>query len=176
MINARIVDVVPLEDQIELKKCQIEIALEDSCKLIVQFGDLKCWMEEDTTDLELKLVTKCKSCQELNKMEKIFKTDEDYVFFLKKYNRIKDSKCDNEWITASKADLITTVSSLISCVGCRTSLERFHRSQANKLIKKAKSFSNVIYPFLIKPNDSISLCSNVLDDPFKLFSIFSLKK
>ncbi|RNA20840.1 gametogenetin-binding 2-like [Brachionus plicatilis] len=176
MINARIIDAVPLDDQIELKKCQMEIALEDNCKLVVQFDDLKCWMNDDEDELDKRLMSKCTSCQELNKMEQTFKTDEDYILFLNKYSRIKSSSSESQWLTASKADLINAVSSLVSCVGCRTSLERFYRSQTNKLVKKSHNFSSVIYPFLIKSNDSISLCSNILDSPFKLFSIFNLKK
>lgn len=176
MINARIIDAVPLDEQVELGKCQVEIAVEENCKLVVQFEDLKCWSEDQESESENKLLAMCKSCQELDKMEKYFKSDQEYANFLNKYNRIKNSSYQGQWLTASKADLLITVSSLVSCVGCRASLERFYRSQANKLVKKSCNFSSVIHPFLINSNESISLCPKLLDHPFKLFSIFNLKK
>ncbi|CAF0911716.1 unnamed protein product [Brachionus calyciflorus] len=182
MINAKIIDAFE-EDQSEpiLDKCQIDLSLDDCPYLIIQFDDLKCWIkDENITDSEPdpKLLNKCKSCQDLNSLEKMFKSNKEYTNFLNKYTKLKQSiSSQDELLTTTKTDLMNTISSLVSCVGCRASLERFYRNQTHKLTRNNSSnnFSNVIYPFLIKSNDTLTLNRCILNDPFKLYSIFNLK-
>ena len=82
--------------------------------------------------------------------------------------------CKLNFIEARHDELIGTISTLIGCIGCRVSVERFYK----QLIKNSEIISKLnetIYPILIDANENLTLNSSLfLVDPFKLYSIFYL--
>ncbi len=78
------------------------------------------------------------------------------------------------FIEAKRDDLMSTISKLIGCIGCRVSVERFYK-QLSKNSEIISKINETIYPILIDSNENLTLNSSLfLVDPFKLYSIFYL--
>ena len=93
-------------------------------------------------------------------------------------------------IVAAQNDLISTLSKLVSCIGCRTSVERFYKqlvaannsrrlnlTQLDKAMRKKSNFGgggSALDPFIIRSNGDLTLKRSVLMDPQLVYNLFYL--
>ena len=130
-----------------------------------------------------------------NELENLNKT-KDYEVFLNKYHRLKpkendaadkpnvnSSSCSGSMslIESKEMDLTNTLSSLISCVGCRTSVERFYKKLIySSQLKQSKFSTSSSYlpldPFIIKQNGNITVKKSLLANPELVYKLFYMNR
>jgi hypothetical protein len=145
-----------------LDKLRLEICHEESknVRLTLQFSDIfnSCAKCERNNQQQQQLQSHKQQQQQLT-------ASPDYELFLSKYNLIMSKSKEtaasaattaaavSAEIETTKSNLLNTISStnLISCVGCRASIERFY----TKLL--ANNFHNCLHPIRIKSNGNLAL-------------------
>ena len=191
-----------VNEYIKLDKLQIELNLENDTRLVIQFDDIllscaACELEREKEKIKaskeyqlyLKKFNRLKESYLSKKLQNQLqesalisqttsRTSKKNKKALKSSSGGKleasTKKPSLNFIEAKRDDLISTIASLIGCIGCRVSVERFY----TQLIKNSDIISKLnetIYPILIDSNENLTLNFKLfLVDPFKLYSIFYL--
>ena len=92
-------------------------------------------------------------------------------------------------LEAKPADLLNTISQVVTCIGCRTSVERFYRQLVQQQVQKCSAEhdptvnvnvmacnTKVLDPIVVNSNGSLTLKQSLADRPASLYSLFYLNK
>jgi hypothetical protein len=126
-----------------------------------------------------------------NSSQQLLKLKKDYEKFFQKYQSISVSSNLNNLVNhpiieAKPDELINTIGQLISCIGCRTSVERFYKqlvakqqnhsvsltlsSSANS--KRTQKLTNfALDPLLINQNGNLTLKKSLMLNPMLIFKL-----
>ena len=119
----------------------------------------------------------------------LLKLKKDYEKFFQKYQSINNlntnispnGSCGGRptvatLIEAKPDELMNTISQLVPCIGCRTSVERFYKQlvakqqiSSNKKLLKCSNFA--LDPFLINQNGNLTLKKSVMSNPMLIFKL-----
>ena len=120
----------------------------------------------------------------------LLKLKKDYEKFFQKYQSINNLNtnispgnggCGGRpavatLIEAKPDELVNTISQLVPCIGCRTSVERFYKQlvakqqiSSNKKLLKSTNFA--LDPFLINQNGNLTLKKSVMLNPMLIFKL-----
>jgi hypothetical protein len=91
-------------------------------------------------------------------------------------------------IVCNLSDIINSLSQLVSCIGCRTSAERFYklltvqqdeianeRQRTNKINSDESHISELsaLYPLVINVNGDLTICESLTKDPLHVYQILN---
>ena len=74
-------------------------------------------------------------------------------------------------IVATQNDLMSTLSKLVSCIGCKTSVEKFYKQL---VVANNSGASSALDPFIILSNGDLTMKRSVLMDPLSVYKLFYL--
>ncbi|KAK3775473.1 hypothetical protein RRG08_027229 [Elysia crispata] len=137
---ARLVSVYESDSECELQRRQIPIEV-DNMKMVVQFSD------------------KCVDCERLCGIRQ-----RDLEQFTNKFNTLTKDEVAVALLVSGK-DIMSLLSHMVPCVGCRKSVERL-------FTQLQKSQHPALEPLVITPRGEMSIQHEYLFDPRSLFSLF----
>ncbi|RUS82414.1 hypothetical protein EGW08_009866 [Elysia chlorotica] len=137
---ARLVSVYDSDSECELQRRQIPIEV-DNMKMVVQFSD------------------KCVDCERLCGIRQ-----RDLEQFTNKFNTLTKDEVAVALLVSGK-DIMSLLSHMVPCVGCRKSVERL-------FTQLQKSQHPALEPLVITPRGEMSIQHEYLFDPRSLFSLF----
>jgi hypothetical protein len=90
-------------------------------------------------------------------------------------------------IVATQNDLMNTLSKLVSCIGCRASVERFYKQlvaanngrrvnllNLDKNMQRKNQFGSALDPFIIRSNGNLTIKRSAMMDPQLVYKLFYL--
>ena len=162
------------------KKCSSKNSLVDKCKA----DEKNNYEDEDEEELEEEAA--CESC--LQHEEEGPEKEVTCTCF-------KTTISPHPRIVGTQNDLMSTLSKLVSCIGCKTSVERFYKQlvaannsrrlnlmNLDKNMRKKLSYGrsnnggagSALDPFIIRSNGDLTLKRSILMDPQSVYKLFYL--
>ena len=124
-------------------------------------------MKIDDTDL---LTSSSSSCSECDKMK--INKKKDYEQFIKNYSLLiveEDKEGDlNSKIKFKTNDLLNSIQQLVTCIGCRTSVEKYYK----QLLSTSKNINYSLNPLNININDGYIYLNKDYINPKSLYNLF----
>ncbi|XP_005102714.1 gametogenetin-binding protein 2 [Aplysia californica] len=137
---ARLVSVCESDEEFEFQRRQVPLEV-DNLKMVVQFSD------------------KCVDCEKLCGVKQ-----KDLEIFINKFNSLSKDEVAIALLVSGK-DIMSLLSHMVPCVGCRKSVERL-------FVQLQKSQHPALEPLVITPRGEMSVRHEYLFDPRSLFSLF----
>ena len=109
------------------------------------------------------------SCLECEQIKQETNKKKEYESFLNKYNKLINSSFTLE---AKQIDLMNTLSQLVPCIGCRTSVERFYKQLTTKTNQKEQVSQVALDPFCINLNGNLTVNKSIMLNATSFYELF----
>jgi hypothetical protein len=113
------------------------------------------------------------SCLECERIKQETNKKKEYESFLIKYNKLINSSFTLE---AKQIDLMNTLSQLVPCIGCRTSVERFYKqltTTTTTATNQKEQVSQVaLDPFCINLNGNLTVNKSIMLNAKSFYELF----
>lgn len=110
------------------------------------------------------------SCLECEQIKQETNKKKEYESFLIKYNKLINSSFTLE---AKQIDLMNTLSQLVPCIGCRTSVERFYKQLTTTTTATNQTVSQVaLDPFCINLNGNLTVNKSIMLNAISFYELF----
>ena len=111
------------------------------------------------------------------------KKEKEYEAFLVKYHNLLDhyeSTSIEKLIKSEQATVLNQAAQVVSCIGCRTSIERFYKhlikyTTGSKKKNNDTTTSCALDPFVIDMHGDLTINESFWHDPFQVYTFFYLK-
>jgi hypothetical protein len=122
-------------------------------------------------DIDLLTSSSSSSCSECDKMK--INKKKDYEQFIKNYSLLiveEDKEEDlNSKIKFKTNDLLNSIQQLVTCIGCRTSVEKYYKQL---LLSTSKNINYSLNPLNININDGYIFLNKDYINPKSLYNLF----
>jgi hypothetical protein len=121
---------------------------------------------------DIDLLTSSSSCSECDKMK--LNKKKDYEQFIKNYSLLiveeEEEKGDlNSKIKFKINDLLNSIQQLVTCIGCRTSVEKYYKQL---LSTTSKNINYSLNPLNININDGYIYLNKDYINPKSIYNLF----
>ena len=151
-------------------------------KVLVLLFSLKIVMQIDDFDSTSSLLSSSSSCLACEQMKIVKK--KDYELFMRNYSLLINNYQQSSSISSSindylnskirfkTTDLLNSIQQLVTCIGCRTSVEKFYKQLNSSSKFNNKTIISALDPLNIHVNDGyIDLNENYIN-PKSLYNLF----